>query len=217
MSSRGSKSNFWSFTYNLKNDCDIVTAELAKSKLTQELRSLSWVHDAGFQLEKGLKSGRYHLQGWLKLTNRQYKSYLLNSFLNQGEYENCMHFERARNIGALVDYCSKVDATKVSDYWCKLDEADHIQKEEEEAKRNAIMQKFEEQTEKLTNEYEAWRQSELQKNGLFNEWCYCSEDSGDEEGVIVEEEITMIPKCRCHLNPNLKGVFTQYWSHPPAC
>lgn len=196
------RSSYWSFTYNLKIDEPLETAEIRKSELEQELCSLSWVDDAGFQLEKGLTTGRYHMQGWIKLDKRQYKSYLLNGFFNQGKYANCMHFERARNIGALVDYCCKSDATKVSEYWCKSDVIEDTKRREEEAKHHAVMEEF-------NKEYEAfqeWKQAECQKNGFVNNLCYCSEDETDTASYI--------PKCRCHLDPNLKGVFTQYWSQP---
>lgn len=198
MSKRGSQSQYWSFTYNLEKDVSLVSAESTNLEMVQLFDQLSWIIDAGFQLEKGLKSERYHIQGWIKLSKRNYKSYLLNSILNQGKLENAMHFEVARNPKALVDYCGKDDATKVGTYWCKTQFAELL---EAQLKEEHLTSAFNE-WQKEFDEFNFWRSNEAKLNGFYNNVCYCSEDE--------EAEPTLYPQCDCYKDPNQKNMFTIY-------
>lgn len=114
------KSAYWDFVYNNETD------ESSKS-LILLLTQWTNVLDAGFQHEVA-STGTKHLQGWLKLDNRQYKSYLLRSRLNMGDWEDKISFRPARNPKALVEYCQKMQAG-AHDYWSKSEELDKIETE----------------------------------------------------------------------------------------
>lgn len=119
------KTQYWDFVYNNETD---ETTESLKNLLTQ------WniILDAAFQREVAPTTGTKHLQGWLKLDKRQYKSYLLNSILNSDEWENKLSFRPARNPKALMAYVMK-DQEGAHGYWCKSLE-ERLKRQEEELK-----------------------------------------------------------------------------------
>lgn len=115
MAPRGVKTQYWDFVYN--NETDETT-----SQLISMMEQSEWIEDAAFQHEVAPSTGMRHLQGWIKIKdNRQYKSYLLRSILNQGDWENKISFRPARNPKALKDYCKKAQAG-AHGYWCKSEE-----------------------------------------------------------------------------------------------
>jgi len=119
MTTKRVKSAYWDFVFNNETD------ESSKS-LILLLTQWTNVLDAGFQHEVAPTTGTKHLQGWLKLDNRQYKSYLLRSRLNMGDWEDKISFRPARNPKALVSYCQKMQA-EAHDYWCKSEELAKIE------------------------------------------------------------------------------------------
>jgi len=110
------KSRYWDFVYNNETD---ETSERLKSVMEQ----WEYLDDAAFQHETAPSTGTRHLQGWVKLKDRQHKSYLLNSRLNMGEWEGKLSFRPARNPKALIEYCCKEGGT---DYWRKVDEQNKL-------------------------------------------------------------------------------------------
>lgn len=109
MTSRGSKSAYWDFVFNNWDTCPSETGDLDKKKIWDQMIKIfqsDIYEDVCFEAEVG-ESGTPHLQGWLKLKNRQYKSYLLNSALNRDNLETKISFRIARNIKALKKYCVK--------------------------------------------------------------------------------------------------------------
>lgn len=109
MTSRGSKSAYWDFVFNNWDSCPSETGEIDKKKIwNQMIRIFSSdiYEDCCFEAEVG-ESGTPHLQGWLKLNKRQYKSYLLRSALNMDNLEDKISFRIVRNIQAVKKYCVK--------------------------------------------------------------------------------------------------------------
>lgn len=111
MSSKRVKSCYWDFVYNNETD---ESSETLKNLLTQ------WdiIVDAAYQHEVAPTTGMRHLQGWIKLDKRQYKSYLIRSRLNEGIWENKLSFRPARNPKALMDYVKK-NQDGAHGFWCK--------------------------------------------------------------------------------------------------
>lgn len=129
------KSQYWDFVYNNETD---ETSESLKMMLTQ------WevIVDAAYQHEVAPTTGMKHLQGWIKLDKRQYKSYLIRSRLNEGVWQDKLSFRPARNPKALMDYVRKIQ-DGAHGYWCKSlternREIEEANKKADELQREAI-------------------------------------------------------------------------------
>lgn len=136
MAPRGAKSKYWAFTYN---NVPLVPGFLDDFKKT--LLNLNWLEDAGFQIEVAPTTGTIHLQGHLKLSKINYKSYLNNSVLNKRPYDNKIWWEPARNIEALDRYCQKVQEG-AHGFWSKKNTIESI----EQAKRDELAKELSFQT-----------------------------------------------------------------------
>jgi len=143
------KSQYWDFVFNNETD---ETSDSLKSMLTQ------WegILDAALQHEVAPTTGTKHLQGWFKLDKRQYKSYIIRSRLNMGEWENKLSFRPARNPKALMEYVKK-EQEGAHGYWCKsLNEKNRLEAEEVEKSQRGIRESHE------------WEQRYKRKNSVEN-------------------------------------------------
>lgn len=147
MPPRRVKTQYWDFVFNNETD---ETTETLKKLLTQ------WniIIDSAFQHEVAPTTGTKHLQGWLKLDKRQYKSYLLRSRLNEGEWENKLSFRPARNPKALMAYVKK-EQEGAHGYWCKSIEE----------KKNELTEQVEEGY-KLIREAIKWEEEYKKRLGI---------------------------------------------------
>jgi len=96
---RGKQSAYWDFVLNNYTD-DMCVA------VSDEILNCDQYFESIVGKEVGA-SGTPHLQGYIKLNKRQYKSFLLNSNLNKGILKDKLSFRPGRNPEALKAYVQK--------------------------------------------------------------------------------------------------------------
>lgn len=143
------KSQYWDFVLNNETD---ESSNSLKMVLTQ----WNFIIDAAFQHEVAPTTGTKHLQGWLKLDKRQYKSYLLHSVLNEGEWEGKLSFRPARNPKALMAYVQK-EQDGAHGYWRKTSYIEETKQSEEMNKAR-----------KLIEDAETWHADFKRRNNVEN-------------------------------------------------
>jgi len=101
-SSKREKSNYWDFVFNNYDDESVNHLIFMADKESNKKIFRSFI----FEKEVG-ENGTPHLQGYIKLNKRQYKTWLLNSWMNDGILKNKISFRRCRNIKATINYVQK--------------------------------------------------------------------------------------------------------------